>query len=180
MDHILSAQLIPIISIDGYSRKQNFSQAKFHHAPAKRSRTRGVVLSGQGWQKLMQAGALYNEFGERYTYEQLSERSQLDGRTVSRLLSSEVRVDKNTLRSFFRAFNLSLEAGDYTAYRNEPTNDITSVPSTHSAVGIQRAEFEQIVEELTQLKQRLREYDRLFHRLVLKESHDSFSLSLPL
>jgi transcriptional regulator with XRE-family HTH domain len=180
MDHVLHAQLTPVISIDGYSRKHNFSQSKFHHTPAKRGRNRGVVLSGQGWQKLMQAGALYNELGERYTYEQLSERSHLDERTVSRLLSCEVRVDKNTLRSFFRAFNLSLEAGDYTICRSERTNDIASVPSIHPEAAIQRAEFEQIVEELTQLKQQLREYDRLFHRLGLKESYDSFSLSLPL
>jgi hypothetical protein len=167
MNHVLHAQPTPIISIDGYSRKHNFSQSKFHHAPAKRGRIRGVVLSEQGWQKLMQAGALYNEFGERYTYEQLSERSQLDERTVSRLLSCEVRVDKNTLKTFFRAFKLPLEAGDHTTCRSERTNDITSAPSAYSTMAIQRAEFEQIVEELTQLKQRLREYNRLFDQLGL-------------
>ncbi|HEY9625610.1 MAG TPA: hypothetical protein V6C78_35145 [Crinalium sp.] len=110
----------------------------------------------------------------------MSERSHLDERTVSRLLSCEVRVDKNTLRNFFRAFNLLLEVGDYITGKSERTDDITPASSTFATVTIQRVEFEQIVEELTQLKQRLREYDRLFHRLGLKESHDSFSLFLPM
>lgn len=180
MHQVLDAQFIPIISIEGYSCKQNVNQSKSHHAPVKCSRTRCVILSYQGWQKLMQAGALYNEFNERYTYVQLSERSQLDGRTISRLLSGEIKVDKNTIRSFFRAFNLSLEAGDYSTCGSESTNDMILAPSTYAMVAIQRAEFEQIVAELTQLKQRLGEYDRLFHRLSLKESHDSFSLSVPM
>lgn len=180
MNHALQTQLTPILSMDGYSRKHNLSQAKPHHLPARRGRTRGVVLSDQGWQKLMQAGVLYTDAGERHTYEQLSERSQLDGRTVSRLLSCEVRVDKNTLRSFFRAFNLSLEAGDYATCRSERTADITSALSSCAALPIQRTEFEQIVKELTQLKQRLREYDRLFQQLGLKQSHGSFNLTLPL
>lgn len=49
----------------------------------------------------MQAGVLYNDFGERYTFEELSDRSLLDARTVSRILSCEVKVDKRTFRSFF-------------------------------------------------------------------------------
>ncbi|UBF29962.1 DUF4423 domain-containing protein (plasmid) [Kovacikia minuta CCNUW1] len=171
MNHVLQAQLTPILSMDDYSRKHNLSQARSHPLPAKRGRARGVVLSDQGWQKLMQAGVLYTDMGERHTYEQLSERSQLDERTVSRLLSCEVRVDKSTLRSFFRAFNLSLEADDYIPCRNERTNDLTPVPSTFATVAIQRAEFEQIVEELAQLKRRLREYDRLFHHLGLSEGN---------
>ncbi|HEY9641942.1 MAG TPA: hypothetical protein V6C57_15755 [Coleofasciculaceae cyanobacterium] len=180
MEQVLQAQLTPVISMDEYSHQHGFNQSKFHHAPAKRGRPRGVVLSEQGWQRLMQAGVLYAESGERRTYEHLSERSQLDERTVSRLLSCEVRVDKNTLRTFFRAFNLSLEAGDYTTYRSERTKEMTSAPSAHSTMAIQRAELEQIVEELAQLKQRLREYDRLFHRLSLSESHSNSNLSLPM
>lgn len=180
MDRLLQAQLTPFVSIDGYRRKQSFNQSKFHHASVKRGRIRGVFLSHQGWQKLTQARVLHAESGKRHSYEYLSERSHLDERTVSRLLSGEVRVDKNTLRTFFRAFNLSLEADDYTTCRSERTNDISSVPSTYDMVAIQRAEFEQIVEELTQLKQRLREYDRLFHRLGLNEGHGSFNLTLPL
>lgn len=173
MSQVLHAQLTPIISINGCSHKQNFNQSKSHHAPVKHSRTRGVVLSNQGWQKLVQAGVLYTESGERHTYEYLSERSQLDGRTISRLLSGEVRVDKSTLRNFFRAFNMLLEANDYTTCRSDRTNDKSSMLSSYSMVTIQRAEFERIIEELTQLKQRLREYDRLFHKLGLNEGNVS-------
>ena len=51
----------------------------------KQSRKRGVVLSQQGWQKLVQAEVLHDKFGKRYTHEQLSERSLLDVRTISRI-----------------------------------------------------------------------------------------------
>ncbi len=120
---------------------------------------------------MIQAGVLHNEFGERYTYEQLSGRSILDARTVSRLLSCEVKVDKNTLKTFFHAFNLSLAANDYTLSKSNGASDITPDASIHAASTVQRVEFEQLVEELIQLKQRLREYERLFHQLGLNENH---------
>ncbi|WP_036479414.1 hypothetical protein [Myxosarcina sp. GI1] len=85
-----------------------------HSTTNKSKRQRGVVLTEQGWQKLVRAGVLCDEFDRRYTYEELSERSLLDSRTVSRILSCEVKVDKRTLKAFFQAFNLSLEANDYT------------------------------------------------------------------
>lgn len=76
-------------------------------------RRRGIILTEQGWQKLVQAEALYDEFGRRYTYEELSERSLLDSRTISRILSRKVKVDKRTLQIFFEALNLQLEPVDY-------------------------------------------------------------------
>ncbi len=79
-----------------------------------KSRKRGVVLTQAGWQKLKQAGVLYDDFGKRYTHEELSERSLLDARTISRVISCEVKVDKRTLVAFFRAFELPLESRDYT------------------------------------------------------------------
>ena len=85
--------------------------------PIKSNRRRGAILTEQGWQKLQQAGVLYDEFGKRYTYEELSEQTQLDPRTVSRIVSCEVKVDKRTLKTFFHAFKLQLESGDYTAPR---------------------------------------------------------------
>jgi hypothetical protein len=68
---------------------------------SKRSRNRGVILSQRGWHKLKQTGALYDRWGNRYTYELLAERSLLDTRTVSRILGHEVKVDKRTLKIFF-------------------------------------------------------------------------------
>jgi hypothetical protein len=78
-----------------------------------KSRKRGVVLTQAGWQKLKQAGVLYDELGKRYTHEDLGERSLLDARTVSHVISCEVKVDRRTLTTFFRAFDLQLEPDDY-------------------------------------------------------------------
>jgi transcriptional regulator with XRE-family HTH domain len=171
MNQVLHAQLAPITLIDKYRWQQSFEQSEPHYASIRGSRNRGVFLSHQGWQKLIQAGVLSTKLGERYTYEQLSERSHLDERTISRMLSCEVKVDKSTLKAFFRAFNVSLEAGDFTASRSNETKGTTSKDSsTCTTLAIQRNEFERIMEELAQLKQRLKEYDRLFQRLGLNES----------
>ena len=85
-----------------------------------RHRHRGVMLSKQGWQKLTQAGILYNQWGDRCSYEKLSERSLLNERTISRILSCEVRVDKRTLKIFFAAFGLQLDSDDYTTAEYHP------------------------------------------------------------
>src|SRR5579883_1968636 len=87
-----------------------------------RHRNRGVMLSQQGWQKLTQAGVLHNQWGSRYSYETLSERSLLNERTVSRILSGDVRVDKRSLKIFFAAFGLQLNRDDYLTTAHEPTN----------------------------------------------------------
>lgn len=79
----------------------------------KKSRRRGVVLTEQGWQKLLQAEVIYNQYGERYTFEELSERTVLDPRTIRRIIDREAGVDKRSLKIFFDAFNLKLEAADY-------------------------------------------------------------------
>lgn len=129
---------------------------------SKRSRNRGAVLTEQGWQKLLQAGALYDEFGKRYTHEVLSERSLLDVRTVSRVLSCEIKVDKRTLKAFFRAFNLQLEAGDYTI----PGIESKSINGAASTSVQPTADLQFLVEEVMQLQQRLlHDYRRLLDLL---------------
>ena len=83
-------------------------------APLRRKlRKRGLVLTEQGWQKLLQAGVIQNQFGERYTFAELSERTLLDPRTVCRILGREEAVDKRSLSIFFVAFRLQLERDDY-------------------------------------------------------------------
>ena len=171
MNQALHAQLASITSMDVYRRQNSAEQLQPCLSSAKHSRNRGIILSRQGLQKLMQAGALCNEFGERYTYEQLGERSHLDERTVSRLLSCEVKVDKSTLKTFFRAFDLSLETGDYTLSNNIRTGSTASQMSTYGASTKQAVDIEMLVEELSHLKQRMREYERLFRRLGLNESN---------
>ncbi|XGV97303.1 MAG: hypothetical protein ACAF41_31860 [Leptolyngbya sp. BL-A-14] len=118
---------------------------------------------------------MHNEFGERFSYGELSERSRLDTRTISRLLSCEVKVDRGTIKTFFRAFNLTLETDDYVTVKNVKANTTlvnnaplaTSSPST--ALAVQKNELEQIFEEVNQLKQRLKEYDRLFRQLGMNK-----------
>jgi transcriptional regulator with XRE-family HTH domain len=176
MSQTLRTQFSSIVSMDGYRRQNSFDPPQSHLSSAKRSRNRGVFLSQQGRQKLTQAGVLYNELGQRYTYEQLSERSLLDMRTVSRLLSCEVKVDKNTLKTFFRAFNLILEAGDYILSQSDGANDVEPAASDHTILIVQRVEFEQLVEELHQLKQCIRKYDRLLQQLGLNEDFVSQQL----
>ena len=171
MIQALRAPLVSVASMDIYRWQHSSEQSHPHLSSTKHNRNRGVILSRQGWQKLMQAGALCNEFGERYTYEQLGERSHLDERTVSRLLSCEIKVDKRTLKTFFRAFNLSLEAGDYTLSNSDRAGAITPEAPTYGVPTTQSVEVAQLVEELSQLKQRMREYDRLFHRLGLNENY---------
>jgi hypothetical protein len=171
MTQALRSQHAPIASMDVYRRQNSAEQPQPHLPSAKRSRNRGVILSRQGWQKLMQAGVLCNEFGERYTYEQLSERSHLDERTVSRLLSCEVKVDKSTFKTFFRVFNLSSEAGDYALFNSNRTDAVTSEALIYTDSTKQSIQVEQLVEEVSQLKQRMREYEFLFHLLGSNENH---------
>lgn len=135
--------------------------------PAKRNRVRGCVLTRQGWEKLMQAGILYDNWGNRRSYESLSEQSLLDVRTVSRILSCEVKVDKRTLKTFFRTFNLELETDDYCAPTN-PGEGGTAIakqnPTAHAT------ELKLLMVELMTLMQQIERYvencgDRQSHAL---------------
>ncbi|WP_155523827.1 hypothetical protein [Nodosilinea nodulosa] len=122
MAQSLPNQSTSVAEKNRYHWQPSPEEHKLYRSSNKRSRSRGIVLSRQGWEKLRQAGVLNDEFGDRYTYEQLGEQSHLDERTVSRLLSCEVKVDKSTLKTFFNTFDLSLEAGDYAspiAIRND-------------------------------------------------------------
>jgi transcriptional regulator with XRE-family HTH domain len=169
MTQALRSPLVSVAAMDIYHWQHSSEQPHSHLKSTKRNR--GVILSCQGWQKLMQAEVLCDEFGGRYTYEQLSERSSLDERTVSRLLSCEIKVDKRTLKIFFHAFNLSLEAGDYTLSNSNKTGVTMAEASTYAAPTKQAINVEQLVEELNQLKLRAREYERLFYRLGLNENY---------
>lgn len=87
-------------------------------------RRRGVILTPQGVEKLLIAKStaeLEQNAGKRYTLEDLNERTGLSVDTLVRVLKCEVGVDKETLKSCFKAFNLSLSAEDYT--QPKPQND---------------------------------------------------------
>ncbi|MEW6496932.1 MAG: serine/threonine protein kinase, partial [Cyanobacteriota bacterium] len=84
--------------------------------PQKPKRRRGVVLSPQGQQKLSLArrqAEIQDNYGDRYTLEELSDRTRLSLSTVTKVLDARIGVDKQTLDAFFAAFGLQLERGDY-------------------------------------------------------------------
>ena len=78
-------------------------------------RKRGVVLTPQGLQTLRQAiaAAEQEDYGERLTIEDLSDRTKLDPGTVAKVLDAEEGVDRRTLDRFFRTFDLDLTEDDF-------------------------------------------------------------------
>ncbi|NEP00477.1 MAG: serine/threonine protein kinase [Symploca sp. SIO2E9] len=84
--------------------------------PPKERRKRGVILTPQGLQKLHLAknDAEFEENGgNRYTLEDMSERTGLAINTLMKVFAGETKVDKQTVKGCFRAFNLTLEPTDY-------------------------------------------------------------------
>ncbi len=85
--------------------------------PKTSRRSRGVILTLKGWDKL-QAAKTEAEFKdntrERFSLEELSDRMSLSMHTVSRILGRSKPVDKSSLQSAFAAFGLELSKSDYT------------------------------------------------------------------
>lgn len=81
-----------------------------------RKRRRGVVLTPKGLQKL-QSGKRKSEdednFGNKYTLEEMRVLSGLYTGTISKVLNCEVGVEKGTIEDLFKAFNLKLDKNDY-------------------------------------------------------------------
>lgn len=90
--------------------------------PQKPKRDRGVILTLHGWDKL-QAVKSEAEFqenaGDRFTLEELSERTGLSLRTISKVLGRLEPVDKYSLQTFFQSFGLELSKSDYTIQRDD-------------------------------------------------------------
>lgn len=89
-------------------------------------RRRGVTLSAQGWQRLQAAeylSATRDNGGNAYTLEQLSERTGLSTKTLTKVRHRQKPVDQPTLVEYFKAFGLSLEIDDYIS--QEPDLDVS-------------------------------------------------------
>ncbi|AFZ35362.1 WD-40 repeat-containing protein [Stanieria cyanosphaera PCC 7437] len=83
----------------------------------KQKRNRGVILTPEGLSKLQEARVQleYQEnFGDRYTYEKISELTYLDLNTIKKILVGKEGVDKRSLEKCFLAFKLKLTEGDFT------------------------------------------------------------------
>ena len=114
-------------------------------------RKRGILLTDQGWQKLQKAiNESERKFGDRYTIEDFSERTELDPGTVSRVLNREEGVDRSTVERFFRAFRLELVDDDY---GKVPKQNITSNVCTDWGEAVDVSIFYGRTEELITLEQ---------------------------
>ncbi|MBW4565304.1 MAG: NACHT domain-containing protein [Mojavia pulchra JT2-VF2] len=81
-------------------------------------RKRGVALTTKGLQKFNEAklkSEAKENFGNRYTLEEMSARSGLYSGTISKVLNREGGVDKQTIEKLFSAFNLKIDKSDYSS-----------------------------------------------------------------
>jgi len=100
------------LSLEKSNRRS--TTAKFSSKP---KRNRGVILTLHGWDKLQAAKtqAEFDEnYGNRFTLEELSDRTSLALHTITKVLKRTDSVDKQSLQYAFRAFGLELSKSDYT------------------------------------------------------------------
>jgi WD40 repeat protein/transcriptional regulator with XRE-family HTH domain len=84
-------------------------------------RKRGVALTTKGLQKIKEGkhdSEAKENFGNRYTLEEMSARSGLYSATISKVLNREGGVDKQTIEKLFSAFNLKIDKNDYLSSTN--------------------------------------------------------------
>lgn len=97
-----------------------------------RRRKRGVLLTADGLERF-QLAKTNDEYaenrGQRYTLEVLSERTGISTDTLAKVLSCDSRVDKQTLKCCFKAFNLQLDSTDYYSPDLESKPTVASVES---------------------------------------------------
>lgn len=93
---------------------------------AQSKRKRGIVLSGNGWQRLNQAihrvEGEENE-GRRFSVEELSDRTKISSSTLSRLWAAKSGVDRRTLLLLFSAFQLELQESDVQSVSEDSEED---------------------------------------------------------
>ncbi|GAX37026.1 NB-ARC domain-containing protein [Nodularia sp. NIES-3585] len=86
-----------------------------------KTRKRGVLLTTKGLQKIQDAkrnSEAKENFGNRYTLEEMSASSGLYPGTISKVLNREGGVDKHTIEKLFSAFGLKIEKSDYSTANN--------------------------------------------------------------
>ena len=80
-------------------------------------RKRGVILTRRGWQRLRTAKSqseIQENDGVTYTLEEIGERTEVSPNTVAKIQRCQVAVERQSLESYFSAFNLRLNVDDYT------------------------------------------------------------------
>ncbi|MEM8828807.1 MAG: NB-ARC domain-containing protein [Cyanobacteria bacterium P01_G01_bin.19] len=95
-------------------------------ATVKQKRNRGVLLTKKGLEQLEVARSdwEYKEnYGERCTYEKISEITNLDINTIKKILCTGGKVDKRSIEKFYRAFGLKLDEEFYTKFNPKIRED---------------------------------------------------------
>lgn len=111
-------------------------------------RKRGVILTPKGLEKLQGAksDAEFEENrGNRFTLEEMSERTNLSVDTLMKVFACEAGVDKQTLKICFSAFQLSLENSDY--YQPD-TQTLADSPGEVIAVEIDASRVKREVDQI--------------------------------
>lgn len=104
-------------SVENLSLEQSNGRSPTSNFSSKSKRSRGVILTLHGWDKLQaaKAQAEFDEnYGNRFTLEELSDRTSLGLNTINKVLKRTKPVDKQTLQYAFRTFGLELSKSDYT------------------------------------------------------------------
>lgn len=97
-------------------------------AQSQKRRRRGIVLSAQGWQRIQAAeylAAARDNAGSPYTLEQLSDRTGLSTKTLTKVRRRQNPVDQPTLATYFEAFGLSLTVDDYVNQEADQDSSMT-------------------------------------------------------
>jgi hypothetical protein len=104
-------------SVENLSLEKSNRRSANSKSPSKARRVRGVILTFHGWDKFQAAKtqAEFDEnYGNRFTLEELSDRTTLALHTITKVLRRTEPVDKQSLQYAFRAFGLELSKSDYT------------------------------------------------------------------
>ncbi|XPM59793.1 MAG: helix-turn-helix domain-containing protein [Leptolyngbya sp. IPPAS B-1204] len=75
-------------------------------------RSRGVILSDYGWERLQMAEQQAHANPSPLTLKQLSERTGLSLNTLTKVRNRKTPVDRQTVAAYFQAFNLELTPDD--------------------------------------------------------------------
>lgn len=106
-------------------------------------RKRGVVLTEVGLQRLNTArrqAEIQENQGDRYTLEELCDRTQLSLKTITKVLDARATVDRQSLEAFFIAFGLILAKTDYRYPTAPATPNVTAAEPVLSAPPFSTAE----------------------------------------
>ncbi|WP_299491532.1 WD40 repeat domain-containing protein [Acaryochloris sp. IP29b_bin.137] len=121
-------------------------------------RRRGVVLTSIGLERLraaIQDSEAQDNQDERYTLQDLSDRTQLDAKTIAKVLDGAVGLDKRTLTQCFETFALTLQAEDFRRPESAPAQPSTAPPTQQIDLGdaVDISSFYGRIQELATLSQ---------------------------